>query len=366
MRPNQKLTKGGYELIGFPMTTMNVTQGNNGQLSHQGVNAIDIAGKDTGIEPTFAPCKMHFVWADTPANGNAVFFESDNKVLFADGTVDYAKFMFIHDNYINDIKQVRNFVQGQEFGDEGTAGYATGNHCHFEVAKGKLVWNKYSNYGYYGRNSRTKVWHLQDSISADKACVIDGTTIKNGNAMGWKTAAQVKAPGTASTAPSPSTTPQMYRVRKTWADTKSQIGAFGNLENAKKACKPGYTVFDQNGKAVYSNGGATSTKQWRQDVVLKIGDKVKSVSCAIAPYPGTNSAIKGDAVYVPALGGLVPLSDVEEAGDTKDGKADGYLANTNARVYLKECTVQKINVQSNLAYVSLGYWVKCGPLMAYR
>lgn len=178
-------TKDGktYELLRFPMKVMNITQGNNGSFSHQGVNALDIAGKDTGIDPTYAPCKMHLVATDSYANGNAVFMQSDNPVLFADGTVDYATFMFLHDNYIGDIAQVKYFNQWQEFGDEGTAGYATGNHCHFEVAKGKFshMYDKNS-YGTY---------HLPGSISADKACVVDGVTIINGNGMSWKKASQV-------------------------------------------------------------------------------------------------------------------------------------------------------------------------------
>lgn len=44
-------------------------------------------------------------------------------------------------------------------------------------------------------------------------------------------------------------------MRKTWYDAKSQIGAYTNLDNAKKACdKAGkaYSVFDANGKVVYS------------------------------------------------------------------------------------------------------------------
>lgn len=44
---------------------------------------------------------------------------------------------------------------------------------------------------------------------------------------------------------------QIYRVRKSWSDTKSQIGAFSSLENAKRACKAGYAVFDSSGKQVY-------------------------------------------------------------------------------------------------------------------
>lgn len=48
----------------------------------------------------------------------------------------------------------------------------------------------------------------------------------------------------------PATT-QLYRVRKTWDDAKSQIGAYASLENAKRACKDGYSVFDWNGNIVY-------------------------------------------------------------------------------------------------------------------
>ena len=44
---------------------------------------------------------------------------------------------------------------------------------------------------------------------------------------------------------------QLYRVRKSWSDAKSQIGAFSSLENAKKTCKAGYTVFDEKGNAVF-------------------------------------------------------------------------------------------------------------------
>ncbi len=187
-------TKDGktYELIRFPMKTMNITQGNNGQYSHQGVTALDIAGKDTGIEPTFAPCSMRYKWHDSAANGNAIFFESVNKVMFADGSIDYVTFMFIHDNYIGDILALANkghvFAQWEEFGDEGTAGRATGNHCHFEVAKGRYS-RPYDGPNLYG------VYCLHNSISADKACVVDGVTIRNGNGMSWKKAADVKTGG---------------------------------------------------------------------------------------------------------------------------------------------------------------------------
>lgn len=51
----------------------------------------------------------------------------------------------------------------------------------------------------------------------------------------------------------PAQTSGLYRVRKSWSDPKSQIGAFAVLENDKKCANEhkGYFVFDANGKTVY-------------------------------------------------------------------------------------------------------------------
>lgn len=162
---------------------------------------------------------------------------------------------------------------------------------------------------------------------------------------------------------------QIYRIRKTWADAKSQTGAYKSLENAKKACGKGYTVFDKDGNAVYSPSGTTA-KKWVQDTAIKKGDKVMSVSCAISPYGSTGNAIAWadgvQCVNIPELGGLVPLSDVSEAADTGDGKKDDYLANTKARVYLLQCTATDVDAKTNMVKLDRGYWVKAGPLMALR
>lgn len=52
----------------------------------------------------------------------------------------------------------------------------------------------------------------------------------------------------------------LYRVRKSWSDAKSQIGAFSVLANAKSLVdkNPSYKVFDESGKVVYEKG-STST-----------------------------------------------------------------------------------------------------------
>lgn len=51
--------------------------------------------------------------------------------------------------------------------------------------------------------------------------------------------------------PSTGVSSNLYRVRKTWEDAKSQLGAYSILENAKKNCPSGYFVFDSKGTKVY-------------------------------------------------------------------------------------------------------------------
>lgn len=61
----------------------------------------------------------------------------------------------------------------------------------------------------------------------------------------------------------PTVIDKLYRVRKSWADSASQTNAFSNLEFAKADADrhPGYTVFDWNGKAVYTSVDAVSSAQ---------------------------------------------------------------------------------------------------------
>ncbi len=65
---------------------------------------------------------------------------------------------------------------------------------------------------------------------------------------------------------SPKPAGQLYRVRKTWADANSQIGAFSDLENAIALANrhPGYKVFDATGNPVYPTVNARGKR-----VVLK-------------------------------------------------------------------------------------------------
>jgi N-acetylmuramoyl-L-alanine amidase len=66
---------------------------------------------------------------------------------------------------------------------------------------------------------------------------------------------------------------QMYRVRRSWADAASQKGAFRVLDYAIESCPEGYTVYDKDGKAVYTNAPNPS----RPDATVKV-DGAKSFS----------------------------------------------------------------------------------------
>ena len=89
----------------------------------------------------------------------------------------------------------------------------------------------------------------------------------------WNEFKQLVSSKQRNNSPKPNPTASLYRVRKTWEDAKSQIGAFGDLNNAKAACKPGYTVFDSNGVKIYSvpdNNLYRVRKTW-EDAKSQIG-----------------------------------------------------------------------------------------------
>lgn len=70
----------------------------------------------------------------------------------------------------------------------------------------------------------------------------------------------------------------LYRVRKSWADSSSQIGAFKILENAKANCPEGYSVFDENGKAVYTAKGKDITELTGKDLSGTEAEKIAKVA----------------------------------------------------------------------------------------
>ena len=66
----------------------------------------------------------------------------------------------------------------------------------------------------------------------------------------------------------------VYRVRKSWTDVKSQIGAYESLANAKAAAdkNPGYKVFDPAGKKVYPTAAKSVTAIAKEVIAGKWGN----------------------------------------------------------------------------------------------
>lgn len=84
---------------------------------------------------------------------------------------------------------------------------------------------------------------------ANKSCPGNWLYARLGD-LATKVTAQL---GGTTTAPEP-TTSTLYRVCKTWSDSKTQKGAFKVLSNAKKCAddNAGYSVFDEKGNVVYT------------------------------------------------------------------------------------------------------------------
>ena len=159
------------------MKYLNVTQSGNGSFSHKGDKAIDIAGRDTGIDDLGAPFTGTI--KKIYESDNAVWIESNNKVMYADGTIDYMTVLTLHDNDISNLYVGKVIKQGDIYYNEGTRGYATGNHIHLAVGKGKFNgsgWYK-NEYGY---------WCINNQIDVNKGLFILNTTdIINSGGYNW-------------------------------------------------------------------------------------------------------------------------------------------------------------------------------------
>lgn len=96
--------------------------------------------------------------------------------------------------------------------------------------------------------------------------------------------------GSGSSAPAPSG--EMYRVRKTWADSKSQKGAYTNLNNAKKCAdqNPGYSVFNSKGHSVYAGKTSAPAKPAGFQAYQV---RVDITDLRIRKGPGTNYGANG-------------------------------------------------------------------------
>lgn len=181
------------------MNYLNVSQRGGGEFSHKGDYALDLAGKDRGIDSLKAP--FTGIVKRIYPNVNAVWLESIDKVKYADGTVDYMTVLTMHDNDVSNLKVGDVVTQGTVYYDEGTRGYATGNHIHLAVGKGKFTGN-----GWYKNEYGS--WCINNQIEVYKGLfLLDTTNIINSGGYNWVKTSTLTDGGT-------NPTPNTYTVVK--------------------------------------------------------------------------------------------------------------------------------------------------------
>ena len=159
------------------LDTLNVSQKANSNFSHKGDKALDISGKDTGIESLKSP--FTGIIKRIYTNTNTVWLESVEKVKYADGTIDYMTVMTMHDNDVSNLKVGDILKQGTTYYEEGRQGYTTGNHIHLAVGKGKFTGN-----GWLLNDEDS--WIVNNQYDVHKALyLLDSVKILNSGGYNW-------------------------------------------------------------------------------------------------------------------------------------------------------------------------------------
>lgn len=159
------------------LDTLNVSQKANSDFSHKGDKALDISGKDTGIDSLKAP--FTGIIKRIYTNTNTVWLESIDRVKYADGTIDYMTVMTMHDNDVSNLKVGDIIKQGTIYYEEGRQGYTTGNHIHLAVGKGKFTGN-----GWFLNSEGS--WIVNNQYDVHKALyLLDSVKVLNGGGYNW-------------------------------------------------------------------------------------------------------------------------------------------------------------------------------------
>lgn len=184
MFKGQTSRRGGIQDFLCPFTDMYITQGANGSFSHKGTMANDVRGRESGVRyPYYAPCDVKCIWV-YPNSGQACW-QSLEKVRFANGNINYATFMTCHDDSF-DAYIVKGLIrrQGEQIGNMGTKGNATGVHCHIEIAQHLYTMANWHKNGY-------GIWCFDNESDTDESYFIDNTNIIEGMGGNWKTTDKV-------------------------------------------------------------------------------------------------------------------------------------------------------------------------------
>ncbi len=132
----------------LPLRYIGISQPMNGKTSHIGLKAIDFGWNSNYYEQStvlLAPFDGKVVWK----KNHVIAFQSNEKVEYAHGTIDYMTVITAHDNNAPSVG--KSFKQGEVYSHSGTAG-GVPLHCHLEVQKGKFQpYTEIKNTSYDGR-----------------------------------------------------------------------------------------------------------------------------------------------------------------------------------------------------------------------
>lgn len=170
----------------LPMKVINISQHSGGSFSHPNY-CLDLTGGDQGVDFAYA-LGNYWKCIAGPWGSNTYFFTACDQygsavqVHCADGQNRIITVAMTHSNMNYTYPVVGHiFSNGEAMYEEGTAGYATGNHIHYEVAEG-LQYGKTldKNLNVYRMTNELKpedVCFICDSFS--KVANLDGVNMKH-------------------------------------------------------------------------------------------------------------------------------------------------------------------------------------------
>ncbi len=168
MQPNKTyVASDGYEYFMCPMTEFKITQVEN-VGTHLGTKAVDFASGTAGYRaPYYAPATVKCIKA-IPSYGEATW-QTVNKVHCPNGYFGIVTFETVHDNTFNAYVGMV-IKQGQQLGNMGDAGRASGVHLHIEFtqsANGNMAYNSYGIYTFTATES-----YVDDTFYVDDTNII--------------------------------------------------------------------------------------------------------------------------------------------------------------------------------------------------
>ncbi len=182
-------------------------------------------------------------------NGNKALGLSDDEFTTAVDSGAYVADTFIHDGYGYGLAQWTFHTRKQAFLEHmKAAGKSVGD----LAAQLEFLLKEIKGYSAVWKVLTTakSVREASDAVLTGYEKPADqGTAVQEKRAAFGQTYFSKYAGAPATTA----VTGFLYRVRKSWTDTRSQKGAFKILDNAKRCAdaNPGYSVYDADGNLIY-------------------------------------------------------------------------------------------------------------------